>query len=106
MAERISAADFDEKVLRSQIPVAADFYSDSCIPCKRLSPIISRLEEEFSGRVKFVKINVNFDSELAEQYDVMAAPTVVFFRDGNETGRTRGAVTQETLTGAIEELLF
>ncbi|MBQ8960232.1 MAG: thioredoxin fold domain-containing protein [Ruminococcus sp.] len=105
MAERVSAADFDEKVLRSEIPVAADFYSDSCIPCKRLSPVISRLEEEFSGRVKFVKVNVNFDGELAERFDVLAAPTIVFFRDGSETGRTRGAVTQQELTDAVEELI-
>ena len=64
MAERVSAAEFDSKVLASKIPVLVDFYSDSCIPCKRLSPVLSQLESEYAGRLGIVKVNVNFESEL------------------------------------------
>ena len=103
MAERIKLSDFEEKVLNSSVPVLVDFYSDSCVPCKRLSPVLFALEEEYAEKLKIVKININFDSELAEKYEVQAAPTLVFFKNGEEVSRPRGAVKQAEIKEVIEK---
>ncbi|MBQ4363052.1 MAG: thioredoxin family protein [Oscillospiraceae bacterium] len=104
MPARVGKDDFEKEVLASEIPVLADFYSDSCIPCKRMSPILSQLENEYAGRIKIVKINTNFEKELVEKYEVMAAPTLVFFKNGSETGRIRGAAGKDEIIKHIDEL--
>lgn len=63
MSVRVSKDNFDIEVLLCNNIIVADFYSDSCVPCKRLSPVLAELEEEYPDNVKFVKINVNFDVE-------------------------------------------
>ena len=80
--------------------VLADFYSDSCIPCKRMSPVLAELEKEDPG-VKLVKLNINFGAETAAEYEVTSVPTLVFFRDGKEVRRVTGAVKK----AQIEEIL-
>lgn len=102
MALRVNSENFESEVLKSELPVLADFYSDSCVPCKRLSPIISQLESERSDSLKVVKVNINFDAELAEKYEVQAAPTLIYFKNGEETARLRGAVKK----AEIEEILI
>ena len=89
MAKRVSKDDFEKEVLQSELPVIVDFYSDSCIPCKQLSPILGDIEDDYEDRAKVVKVNINFDEELMEKYEVMASPTLVFFKDGEEKRRTR-----------------
>ena len=80
MPQRVSKDNFQSEVLSADTLVLADFYSDSCIPCKRLSPVLFELEKEYEGKLKIAKINVNFDSELASEYEVQVAPTLVFFK--------------------------
>ena len=101
MAIRVNSENFETEVLKSELPVLADFYSDSCVPCKRLSPIISQLETERSDSLKVVKVNINFDSELAERFEVQAAPTLIYFKNGEEAARLRGAVKK----AEIEDIL-
>ncbi len=98
MAARVSAQDFENEVLKSDVPVLADFYSDSCVPCKRLSPVLADVEDEYSDRLKVVKININFDTELAQKYEVQAAPTLILFKDGQETARLRGTIKKSDIT--------
>lgn len=105
MSVRVNTDSFEGEVLKSEIPVLADFYSDSCIPCKRLSPVLAELEEEFDGRLKIAKININFDTELAEKYDVQSAPTLVFFENGEEIERIRGLVRKDDIKEVVEPLL-
>jgi thioredoxin 1 len=101
MSVRVNKDTFEQEVLQSQIAVLADFYSDSCVPCKRMSPVLAELEEENADSLKVAKININFDAELAEKYEILAAPTLVLFKDGKETARLRGAVKKTD----IEELI-
>ena len=68
MAVRVSAEDFDTKVLQSEIPVIVEFYSDSCIPCKQLSPILGGIEDDYEDKVNVYKVNVNFDAERSEEH--------------------------------------
>lgn len=105
MAERINKNNFGEKVLESGIPVLVDFYSDSCIPCKMLSPILGDLEEEREGQLAVYKVNVNYDEELAEKYGVRGAPTLILFQGGQEKGTHTGAISADALNDWLEELL-
>lgn len=101
MAVRINADIFEAEVLQSDIPVLADFYSDSCVPCKRLSPVLAEVEEEYTDSIKVVKININFDTELAERYEVQAAPTLILYKDGKEADRLRGAIKKADIVDLI-----
>ena len=104
MPAKVTAAEFESEVLGAEILVLADFYSDSCIPCKRRSPILSQLESEYEGRLKIVKINTNFEKELTEKYGVLAAPTLILFNNGEEVSRIRGAVKKDEIIGMINTL--
>ena len=104
MSVRVNAESFEAEVLNSKLPVLADFYSDSCVPCKRLSPVLAEIEEQYADRINIAKININFDAELAEKYEVRAAPTLIFFKDGQETERLIGAVRKSEITEIIEKL--
>ncbi len=104
MPVRINAESFDAEVLQADTTVIVDFYSDSCIPCKRIAPLLSQIEQEKEG-IKVAKLNVNFDGELASDYDVTSVPTLVFFKDGTERSRLVGAVKKETIEEIIKENL-
>lgn len=95
MAVRVSKTDFEEKVLKEKLPVLVDFYSDSCVACKKLAP----------DKIKVYKVNTNFDVELAEQYEVQANPTLILFKDGQAKDRKTGALKQAELNSWIEGLL-
>lgn len=103
MAARVSADNFEAEVLKADGIVLADFYSDSCVPCKRLSPVIAEIEEQLGDKAKFVKININFDAELAEKYEVRSVPTVVFFKNGEELSRLGGTVKKADIISEIEK---
>lgn len=100
MAERISKDCFEAEVLKSNVLTVADFYSDSCIPCKRMSPVLAELEEENTD-IRIVKININFDAELASEYEVASVPTLVFFKNGTEVTRIIGAAKKAEISQAI-----
>lgn len=105
LATRISSDDFETQVLLSEIPVLTEFYSDSCIPCKRMSPLLSQIESQYGDSLKVVKVNINFDAELAKEYCVLSVPTVVFFDKGEEVERLNGLQPKDSLTEIIDTLV-
>ncbi len=104
MPQRVTRETFEEKVLQADKPVLVDFYSDSCVPCKRIKPLLSELEEIYADKLDIVTVNVNYDRELAQVYEVQAVPTLIVFNDGNETDRMRGVVNRRQLVEVIEPL--
>lgn len=104
MAARVNADSFEAEVLKADGAVIANFYSDSCVPCKRLSPVLADIEDELGGKVKLVKININFDAALAEKYGVMSVPTLIFFKDGEEKSRLNGSVKKSEIISEIEKI--
>lgn len=103
MAVKLTADSFDSEVLAASGLVVTDFFSDSCIPCKRMSPIIAELEVEH-GDVKFAKLNINFDGEIAEKYGVTAVPTLIFFKNGEEKARLSGAQKKAAIAEVIKNI--
>lgn len=99
MVKVFTGENFEEEVLQSSVPVFVDFYADWCGPCKRMAPIVSKLSEEFDGKVKVGKINVDDYSEIAERYNVMSIPNMKFFVGGKVVdevvGMTPPAIMKE-----------
>ena len=105
MAVRVNADNFEELVLREEKPVLVDFYSDTCIPCKMLAGTLGDVEEEYEEKIKIYKVNVNFDADLAGNYGIMAAPTLVLFYGGEEKGRLKGAVEKKEIVELFADLI-
>ena len=102
MAERISQDTFEEKILKADGVAIADFYSDSCTPCKRISPLLADLEESRED-VYVGKVNIAYDRELAEKYEVTSTPTLIFFKNGTEVERLHGVVKRVQLEEAADK---
>lgn len=87
----LSTEAFDSEVLGSERPVVVDFYADWCGPCHHLSPIIEELSRKWSGRVRFAKVNIDREPELANTYGVRSIPTLIVFEGGRAKARSIGA---------------
>lgn len=103
MAERLNSENFESKALSTGTFALIDFYSDSCVPCKRMSPLLAELEESYAGRVFVGKVNIAYEAELVEKYEVTSAPTLIFFKDGAEIERLTGIQKKADLEKIIEE---
>ena len=103
MAETFTKANFQSEVINASTPVLVDFWADWCGPCRMVSPIIEELAEEFSGKVKIGKINVDTDGDLASNYAVVSIPTVMLFADGKIAERLVGANPKEAYIQMIEK---
>lgn len=95
MIERLNKVNYSEKIAHGTALV--DFYSDTCIPCKKLNPVLSELETEFAGKIGIFKINTNFDIEVAQKFQVQSTPTLILFKEGNEVDRKSGFQTKDAL---------
>ena len=84
----LTAADFDENVKEGLVFI--DFYADWCGPCKMMAPVLERLAEEYAGKVKIVKVNVDNDMELARQFNVVSIPNMYLLKDGVPVGNLIG----------------
>lgn len=89
--------NFHEVVLQSEIPVLVDFYADWCGPCKMMSLILEELSQEFDGKIKIVKINVDNNPELASEYGVMSIPNMIIFENGKQKENIVGARSKQDL---------
>ena len=91
MAEIILTSDnFESEVIASEIPVLVDFWAPWCGPCKMLGPVISQIADEYEGKVKVGKVNVDEEEELAAQYGVQSIPTVLLFKGGEVVEQSLG----------------
>jgi thioredoxin len=97
MKLKLSSENFKEEVLNSEKPVLVDFYADWCGPCNAMSPVIEELAKELEGKAKVGKINVDENSDIAVEYNVMSIPTLIVFKNGKEEKRLVGLRDKEEL---------
>jgi thioredoxin 1 len=105
MVKDITGQDFEEEVLKSDIPVVVDFWAPWCAPCHMISPITEKMSEEFEGRIKFCKLNVDDNRQTAMEYQVMSIPLLLFFNGGQKIDESLGAVPESMLRPKVEALL-
>ena len=97
----ITKSNFESEVLNSPIPVVVDFWATWCGPCRMIAPVIEELAEEYDGKVKVGKVNVDDEPELASQFKIVSIPTIVVVNDGKISAKAVGYMTKERL---IKEL--
>ena len=105
MEYKFTKQNFEEEVLKSDLPVLVDFYADWCGPCKMMAPVVEKLAEEMEGKLKVGKLNVDEEEELAAQYRVFNIPTFLVFKDGQVAGNCIGAMSAAQLKEKIEQIL-
>ena len=97
--------NFEEEVIKSNVPVLVDFWSPSCPPCLVLGPIVEEVAKEFEGKVKIGKLNVIENPETAEKYKIVGVPTIIIFRDGETKERATGLRPKQAIVDKLNSLL-
>ena len=103
--KEISDGEFDAEVLKSPIPALVDFWAPWCGPCKSIAPVLDELSTEYSGKVKFAKINVDDNPKTPTQYGVRGIPNLVLFKGGKVVEQIVGAVPKDQLVAALKKAL-
>lgn len=103
MAEiTVTMENFEEEVLKSELPVLLDFWAEWCGPCRMLSPVVAEIAEEYYGRVKVGKVNVDEEQELSEKFQVESIPMVVIMKNGKVTNVSVGYKPKEQITALLD----
>ena len=98
----VTDKDFGEQVLRSETPVLVDFWAEWCGPCRALGPVIESLSEDFAGRVRVAKVDVDANQEVAARYGIRSIPTVILFDKGQIVDTFVGVRPKRDYAAAIE----
>ncbi len=102
---QLSDADFENEVLKADMPVLVDFWASWCAPCKAIAPLVEELAEAFDGKVKICKVNVDENPATPGQYGVRGIPTLILFKGGEVVDQVVGAVPKSQLESLLQGAL-
>jgi thioredoxin 1 len=105
MVKKITGAEFEQEVLQAGLPVLVDFWADWCGPCRMVAPVLEEVNRELEGKVKIVKVNVDEETELAQQYGIMSIPTLMIFKDGRAVETSVGFQQKRELLSRVQPYL-
>ena len=97
----IGAVDFDREVLKADKLVVVDFWAEWCGPCKMIAPLLDEIARELPDKVKIVKVNVETEPQIAQQYGIYNIPTLLFFKDGKVREQVVGTAAKKVLVEKI-----
>ncbi len=95
--------NFADEVLNSEQPVLVDFYADWCGPCKVIGPTVEELAQDYDGRARVAKVDIDANPELAGQYGIRSIPTLMVFKDGEARDVVHGAVPKSHLAAVLDQ---
>jgi thioredoxin 1 len=99
----VTDSGFEDDVLNAEGPVLVDFWAEWCGPCKMIAPILEEVAEEFSGKIKIAKLNIDEQAETAPKYGIRGIPTLMIFKDRNVAATKVGALSKQQLHEFINE---
>ncbi|HFB83799.1 thioredoxin [Thermosulfuriphilus ammonigenes] len=102
---QVTDATFEQEVINSETPVLVDFWAAWCGPCRAIAPIIDELAEEYAGKLKVAKLNVDESPVTPGKFGIRAIPTLIIFKDGQVAQQITGAVAKATIEAAIRKVL-
>ena len=103
--QEVTDAEFDQQVLKADLPVLVDFWAEWCGPCHQIAPILENLAEEYDGKIKFVKVNTEENFETPASYGILSLPTLLVFKEGQQIERITGARPKGNLMRYLDKAL-
>tara|TARA_B000000475_G_scaffold213265_1_gene175412 strand:- start:22455 stop:22781 length:327 start_codon:yes stop_codon:yes gene_type:complete len=100
-----STTDFKSEVVESDTPVLVDFWAEWCGPCKVIAPVVEELADDYEGKIKFGKVNVDDHNMIASEYGVRSIPTLLVFKNGSVVNQIVGAVPKEKITTILDKVI-
>jgi len=103
--KELTDANFETEVLKSEVPPLVDFWAVWCGPCKQIAPMVDALADDYKGRVKVAKLDVDHNQVMAQQYGVRSIPTLLIFKGGKVVGQMVGAMPRSKLETELKKHL-
>ena len=105
IVKEYSTDDFKSEVVESDAPVLVDFWAEWCGPCKVIAPVVEELANDYEGKIKFGKVNVDDHNMVASEYGVRSIPTLLIFKNGTVVNQIVGAVPKEKITAILDTVI-
>ena len=103
MVKELTNGEFQEFIKEGTVLI--DFYADWCMPCVMMGPIVEDMSEKFSGKIKFGKVNVDDNSEIAQRYHIASIPNFIVFKDGKPVKQFIGGMSEEDFEMRLKEVV-
>ncbi len=98
----VTDTSFEHEVLNSIVPVLVDYWAEWCGPCRMIAPILNELSQDYAGKLKIAKVNIDENRDIATKFNIRGIPTLMIFKDGDVAGTKVGALSKSQLAAFID----